>query len=81
MREPQAASLAATRKARSVSVEASARACINCQHYEPYYRQNRGNLYGWVLTDSGYCLLKECGRGALRQPCKQFLKEEKGSQP
>lgn len=73
MREPQAAVLAEARKARSVTVEASARACINCQHYEPYYRQNRGNVYGWVLTDTGFCLLKECGRGALRQPCKDFL--------
>jgi len=75
MREPQAAMLAEDRKARSVTVETSARACINCQYYEPYYHRNRGNIATWIPTDTGYCLLKECRRGALRQTCKNFLKE------
>lgn len=75
MREPQAAMLAEDRKARRVTIETSARACINCQYYEQYFRSNRGNTYGWVPTDTGYCLLNECRRGALRQPCKEFLRQ------
>lgn len=75
MREAKAAMLAENKKAHRVTVEASARACINCQYYEQYYRQNRGNIYGWVPISKGYCLRKECERGALRQPCREFLKE------
>lgn len=74
MREATAAILAENRRTRSVTVETSARACINCQYYEPYYHRNRGNIAAWVQTDTGYCLLKECRRGALRQTCKNFLK-------
>lgn len=67
--------LAEDRKARSVTIETSARACINCQYYEPYYHRNRGNVVAWIPTDTGYCLLKECRRGALRQTCKEFLRQ------
>ena len=73
MRGAQAENVAESRKTRSVTIETKARACINCQYYELYYRQNRRNILGWVPTDTGYCLLKECRRGALRQTCKKFL--------
>ena len=74
MREALAESLAGSRKTVTVTIEASARACVNCQYYEQYYRQNRGNVAGWVPTATGYCLFYQCRRGALRQPCKEFLK-------
>lgn len=76
MREPQAANLAEKRSGRVVSVEASARACLNCQYFDQYYHKNRGNIATWIPTDTGYCLLKECRRGAMRQPCKEFLKNK-----
>lgn len=77
MRTAQAEMLAESRRARSATVETSARACINCQYYEAYYHKNRGNIAAWIPTDTGYCLMKECRRGALRQPCKNFEKEVK----
>lgn len=73
MREAKAANLAESRGCKHVVIDRSARACLNCQYYEQYWRQNRGNTMGWTPTECGYCLLKECGRGALRQPCKDFL--------
>lgn len=78
MREFKAAMLAESRKTRSVAIETSARACINCQYFDPHYRRARGNVSTWVVTDTGYCLLKECRRGALRQTCKDFLKQKEG---
>ena len=66
--------------ARSVNINGSERACVNCIWYEQYYRKNRGNVACWVPTSSGYCLLKETQRGPLRQPCLEFeIKKEKGS--
>ena len=62
---------------RRISVNISERACINCIWYEQYYRKGRGNVVTWVPISSGYCLLKDCERGALRQPCKEFETEEK----
>lgn len=73
MQTAQAENLAESRKARSVTIETSARACINCQYYEQYYRKNRGNICGWIPTSTGYCLLKECRREALWQTCKDFF--------
>lgn len=61
-----------------ISIEGSERACINCSYYDPYFHENRGNVYGKVLTSSGYCLRGKGQRGALRQPCKDFEREEAG---
>lgn len=77
MREAKAAMLAESRKTRHISVDTSVRACINCQYYEQYFHQSRGNIALWIPTCEGYCLKKEQKRGALSQPCKDFLKEER----
>ncbi len=73
---PKVEELCRQRKTRSVSVEASEWVCLNCAYYEQHYRQNRGNVYAWVPTSKGYCLLRECERGPLRQPCRGFAKNE-----
>ena len=74
MRTAIAANVAESRKAWSITVNTSTRACINCKYYELYYHRERGNVCSWVPTATGYCLLHERERGALRQPCKDFLK-------
>lgn len=61
----------------SIHINRSERRCVNCTYYEQYFRQNRGNLYGWVATCDGYCMKHECKRGALRQPCKDFERRMK----
>lgn len=66
------------KKEKSITVNASERACINCIWYEQYYRKNRGNVSMMVPTSSGYCLLNDCERGALRQPCGKY-EAEKGA--
>lgn len=62
---------------KTITVNASERACVNCIWYEQYYRRNRGNISASVPTSTGYCLLKECERGALRQPCENFETERR----
>lgn len=57
---------------KSITVNRTERACVNCAWYEQYYRPGRSNIRSWVPTSTGYCLLKECRRGALRQVCRQF---------
>lgn len=76
MREPTREQLASTQRNKWMVVEPSARACVNCQYYDQYYHKNRGNVMGWTPTATGYCLLKECQRGALRQPCREFAPEK-----
>lgn len=56
--------------------ETGTRACINCAWFSQYYRQGRSNVYSWVPTSTGYCLLHECQRGALRQPCRDYETKE-----
>ena len=55
MREAKAAMLAESRKTRHISVDSSVRACINCQYYEQYFHQSRGNIALWIPTCEGYC--------------------------
>ena len=64
------------KRTRQISVDTNERACINCIWYERHYRLNRGNTYGYVPINSGYCLRLDKHRGPLRQPCKDFEKEE-----
>ena len=61
---------------KTVSIEGSERACINCIWYEQHFHQNRGNVHGWVPTSTGYCLLHARQRGALRQPCRDYETKE-----
>ncbi|MCI8525762.1 MAG: hypothetical protein HFF17_07550 [Oscillospiraceae bacterium] len=59
-----------------INVEIGTRACINCIWYEKHYRENRGNIRLYVPISTGYCLLHEQNRGALRQPCKDYETKE-----
>ena len=61
---------------KGINVDIGTRACINCIWYEQYFRQNRGNVRAWAPTDTGYCLLHDRRRGALRQPCKDYETKE-----
>lgn len=70
--EAQRETLCMNLKGKSITVNRTERVCVNCAWYEQYYHQNRGNIYAWVPTSMGYCLAKECRRGALRQACRQF---------
>lgn len=63
----------------SVAVNSSERVCVNCIWYEQYFRQNRGNVYGWTPTSTGYCIFNECMRGPLRQPCKYFERRDQNA--
>lgn len=42
----------AQKRNRSISVNASERACVNCIWYDQYYRQTRGNVSAWVPTST-----------------------------
>lgn len=68
--------LALSRRNKSISVNSSERACINCIWYEQYYHESRTNVRCKVPTSSGYCILHEQFRGPLRQPCREFEKEK-----
>lgn len=67
--------LAASRIARSISVDRSRRVCLNCAYYEQYYRRNRGNVAAWVPVDKGYCLKMEIDQDPLCKPCEKFETE------
>ena len=67
---------AESRRTKSIVVDHTERACINCQRYEPYMRENRGNIACRYLTSKGYCLQWEEEKGALHPVCGKFLKEE-----
>lgn len=73
---PKVENFCAHKKTRSVIVDANIRACINCIWYEQYYRENRGNIHGFVPACAGYCLLHDQSRGPLRQPCKDYETKE-----
>lgn len=62
---------------RIINVDSTERACINCIWYEQYFRRGRGSVKTWVPTSIGYCLLKDAGRGALRQPCSSYEVENR----
>ncbi len=64
--------LAMMKRARTIIVDCSERVCVNCEYYEQYHRQNRGNVYGWIGTDKGYCIRKERSKGPLARACREF---------
>ena len=57
---------------RSININGSERACVNCIWYEQYFRQSRSNIQSWVPVSKGFCLLHEQQRGPLRQPCRDY---------
>lgn len=57
---------------KSICIEGTERACINCIWYDPYFHENRGNIFGRVCTSLGWCIKRRERRGALRQPCKDY---------
>lgn len=57
---------------KSVYVDIGTRACVNCIWYEQYFHKNRGNVACWVPTSTGYCILRDQQRGALRKPCRDY---------
>ncbi len=60
---------------KNISVDENERVCINCIWYEQHYRPGRGNISMFVPISSGYCLLRDEKRGALRQPCEKYETE------
>lgn len=75
-RSVEAEILADSRRTKMVVIDHTERACINCQRYEPYMRENRGNIACRYLTSKGYCLQWEEEKSALHPVCGKFLKEE-----
>ena len=59
-------------RTKSILVDGATRACVNCIWYEQYYRQNLGNVAGWMPTCYGFCLRHEHQRGALRHLCRDY---------
>ena len=64
------------RTARTISVDRSARACVNCIWYEQYYYKSFGDWRAWTPTNKGYCLFHEQQRGPLALPCESFEQQE-----
>jgi hypothetical protein len=76
-RSVEAEILADSRRKKQLTVDTSVRACVNCQYYEQYFHQSRGNIALWIPTCEGYCLKREEHMGALHPACSEFLKEER----
>lgn len=57
---------------KSITIEGSERACINCIWYDQYFHENRGNIMAKVSASFGYCLRCRRQVSALRQPCKDY---------
>lgn len=77
MRETKAAILAESRRHIALHIDESEKVCLNCQYYEPRWRESRGNVYQMVRVNAGKCLKTMNERKPLSQPCKEFLKEER----
>lgn len=52
-RSVEAEILADSRRTKMIVIDHTERACINCQRYEPYIRENRGNIACRYLTSKG----------------------------
>lgn len=68
------------RRSKVIYVDQSVRACVNCIWYEAHYRENRGNVKTFAQLPTGGCLLHDCQRGALRQPCQDYETEQEPKQ-
>lgn len=60
---------------KSICVTRGQRACINCRHYRLYHCRGDGEIWTWMPTSHGCCLLHDQERGPLRQPCRNFERE------
>ena len=61
---------------KTISIEGSERACINCIWYDPYFHENRGNISARVWSSHGWCIRQGKQRGALGRPCKDYETKE-----
>lgn len=67
----------AHKRTKTIFVELTEYACINCIWFEQHYRPNRSNIYGFVPISKGTCLLTGKIRGVLWRPCRHFEKMRK----
>lgn len=65
-------SCCANKRCKVIHVDENVRACVNCIWYEAHYRENRGNVRSFAQLPTGFCLLHDRQRGALRQPCEDY---------
>ena len=68
------------KRSKVIYVDQGVRACVNCIWYEAHYRQSRGNVKAFAQLPTGSCLLHDCQRGALRQPCEDYETEKEPKQ-
>lgn len=54
------------------------RVCINCIHYDQYYRHIQLGEFTTIPSSGGFCQLHKKDRKPLCQPCKDFEQPEKG---
>ena len=46
--------------------------CINCKHYDQYYRHLKKGEFTIIPGSCGFCLLRDKERQPLCQPCKDY---------
>lgn len=66
--------------ARQIIISPGQRACINCRHYAPCWREIDVPGETWkkmTPVSFGWCTHREEQRGALRQPCRDYETKEK----
>lgn len=63
-------------KMRSIVIDSSEKACVNCIWYEPFFMNNRGNIRALLQTSGGRCMKHWKERKALDKPCRGFEREE-----
>lgn len=68
------------KRSKVIHVDQGVRACVNCIRFEAHYRENRGNVKTFAQLPTGGCLLHDCQRGALRQPCQDYETEQEPKQ-
>lgn len=62
---------------KSVMISLADRRCANCAYFRPYFAQNAGNLYGWVSTPLGQCLVTgKDDKRAICGACKEFERND-----
>lgn len=68
----------ATAEVKRIIVSPGQRACINCQHYAPCWREVEVPGEAWkkgVPVNFGWCSQREEPRGPLYRPCKGYKPE------
>lgn len=64
---------------KTIEVRSNEKVCLNCAHYDPYYRKNYGNVHCWFPVSVGYCEKKEDLCGAMQKSCKEFENRKESS--